>query len=157
MRLIQRIAKFVTGVTLPSVAGEVAILCCTPSSIAPEETGKHLVDPLLASIERELPTLKAAAESGDSFNISKVCLVFRRPASTWPLHLTCKDSNYMRRSLAPAQSQHTLQWSEVALHIENLNGQTPLAGLVKALSRFCLWQNVIASYYPGVSLNPLSI
>lgn len=70
-QLIQRIAKFVTGVTLPSVAAETSIMCCIPSNVAPEETCKYLVEPLLTSLEAEVPGLQAAAAGQNSFNLSK--------------------------------------------------------------------------------------
>ncbi len=70
-RLIQRIAKFVTGVTLPSVAAETSIMCCIPSNVAPEDTCRLLVEPILTSLEDEVPSLQAAAAGTDSFNLSK--------------------------------------------------------------------------------------
>ena len=73
-RLVQRIAKFVTGVTLPSVAAETSIMCCIPSNVCPEETCKYLVEPFLASLEAEVPGLQAAATGDNSLNLSKARL-----------------------------------------------------------------------------------
>lgn len=70
--LIQRVAKFILGNTLPSVAGETAIMLSIPSNIAPEDTRKHFAEPLLASIESELPSLKAKSDAKEGLSISKV-------------------------------------------------------------------------------------
>lgn len=70
--LIQKIAKFVMGVTLPSVAAETSIMCCIPSNVAPEDTCKYLVEPILASLEAEVPGLQAAAAADSDFSLSKV-------------------------------------------------------------------------------------
>ena len=72
VHLIKRVAKFLGGNTLPSVTSESSVLCTIPSNVAPEESRKYLVEPLLASIESEVPSLQAKADEKGGLNISKV-------------------------------------------------------------------------------------
>lgn len=73
VHLIRRFAQFVASTTLPTVAAEASVLCSIPSNIAPAETAKHFTEPVLASIEAELPSLRSAAEGKDGLQISKAC------------------------------------------------------------------------------------
>ena len=54
------------------VTTETAVLCSASSMAAPKEAAKFLVDPLLASLEAELPSLKRAGADASDLNISKV-------------------------------------------------------------------------------------
>lgn len=71
-QLIRRIAKFALGNTLPSVAGETGVLLSIPGNAAPEQARQHILEPLLASLESELPSLMAKAKAAEGLSISKV-------------------------------------------------------------------------------------
>ena len=106
--LIQKIAKFVTGVTLPSVAAETSIMCCIPSNVAPEDTCKYLVEPILASLEAEVPGLQAAAAADSDFNLSKVscgiCMQFMSARTKKNLRPQTPPVNYDMRVVSSCAS-----------------------------------------------------
>lgn len=69
---VRRVARFVTGTTLPSVAVETGNMCCAVTSAAPKLARQLIIEPLLTRIEGEIPALKRAAANPGGMQISKV-------------------------------------------------------------------------------------
>lgn len=73
---INRIVRFVLHTTLPSVAGETAILVDVASATSPAETTKLILEPLLSLVEAEVPSLQRAAADPSGLHLSKVTVPY---------------------------------------------------------------------------------
>ena len=101
-RSIKKTCEFLLGSTFSSVAPEAATLCNAMAWADPEETDRHLLQPLLKALEHECDAiakaeLQVTAENGTKLQLSKV----QETTLSWTLGLLSSVSYHMGPQVTP--------------------------------------------------------